>query len=191
MMMKPVSGPKGQLLGQLLGQWLGQVLALVIGLVLSTGALAGDMAMLKASEVQLRATVPGMTATGGYLTIHNHAAEADRLVGVAADFAGRAEIHTMVHDNGVMKMRALPDGIEIPAGGMVELAPGGLHLMLMGLDRTLQAGQMLEVELIFASGRTLRLPAHVKRPGDIAVGDAGASGGHDHAPGHTHKHSGN
>ncbi|MEL0198301.1 MAG: copper chaperone PCu(A)C [Rhodobiaceae bacterium] len=120
---------------------------------------------LKASDVQIRATAPGMTATGGYVTIHNHSDEAARLVGVASDFAAKPEIHTMMHENGVMKMRALPDGIEIPAGGMVELAPGGLHLMLMGLTRTLQAGQMLEVELTFASGKTRRLSAHVKRPG--------------------------
>ena len=98
----------------------------------------------------------------------------------------KAEIHSMVHENGVMKMRALPDGIEIPAGGMVKLAPGGLHLMLMGLKQTLQAGQMLEVELIFASGRTLRLPAHVKRPGEISIGD-GESDGHDQS--HNHSHS--
>jgi copper(I)-binding protein len=72
---------------------------------------------------------------------------------------------------------------------MVELAPGGLHLMLMGLKQTLQAGQMLEVELTFASGLTLRLPAHVKRPGDISVGDGGMSGGHGHSHNHSHNHS--
>ena len=173
----------------------GRLLVLLISLFVSTGALAGDRDMLQASEVQIRATAPGMAATGGYLTIHNHAGKADRLVGVAADFAARAEIHTMVHENGVMKMRQLTDGLEIPAGGIVELAPGGLHLMLMGLKQTLQAGQTLEVELTFASGRTLRLPAHVKRPGDIAVGDRGMSGGHGHSHNHSHTashdHSGN
>ena len=167
----------------------GQALGLVFSLLVSAGALAADTDMLKASAVQLRATVPGMTATGGYLTIHNQTGEADRLVGVTADFAAKAEIHTMVHDKGVMRMRALPNGIEIPAGGTVALAPGGLHLMLMGLDRTLEPGQTLEVELTFASGRTLRLSAHVKRPGDIAVGDGGGSDGHSHS--HSHSHSGN
>ncbi len=164
------------------------VVALFIGLLASGAATASAMEGLKASDVQIRATAPGMTATGGYVTIHNHSDEADRLVGVAADFAAKAEIHTMMHENGVMKMRALPDGIEIPAGGMVELAPGGLHLMLMGLTRTLQAGQMLEVELTFASGTRMRLPAHVRRPGDIVVGD-GRSGGHNQSHGQSHSHS--
>ena len=146
---------------------------------------------LTTSEVQIRATAPGMTATGGYLTIHNHSAEADRLLGVAADFAAKAEIHTMLHEDGVMKMRALPDGIEIPAGGVVRLAPGGVHLMLMGLSQTMEPGQRLEVELTFASGMTLRLPAHVRRPGEISVGDANMSGGHSHSQSHSQGHSGN
>ena len=170
-------------------------IALTLALVLCASLLtlgipnARAMDALAASDVQIRATAPGMTATGGYLTIHNHSDEDDRLVGVVADFAAKAEIHSMVHENGVMKMRALPDGIEIPAGGMVKLAPGGLHLMLMGLKQTLQAGQMLEVELIFASGRTLRLPAHVKRPGEISIGD-GESDGHDQSHNHSHSNSG-
>ncbi|MAK17464.1 MAG: hypothetical protein CMN41_02325 [SAR116 cluster bacterium] len=165
--------------------------ALTLTLVLLASGIPNARAMdvLATGDVQIRATAPGMTATGGYLTIHNHSDEDDRLVGVVADFAAKAEIHSMVHENGVMKMRALPDGIEIPAGGMVKLAPGGLHLMLMGLKQTLQAGQMLEVELIFASGRTLRLPAHVKRPGEISIGD-GESDGHDQSHNHSHSNSG-
>jgi copper(I)-binding protein len=98
---------------------------LFLGFLAVGAATASAMEGLKASDVQIRATAPGMTATGGYVTIHNHSDEADRLVGVAAEFAAKAEIHTMMHENGVMKMRALSDGIEIPAGGMVELAPGG------------------------------------------------------------------
>ena len=162
---------------------------LFLGFLAVGAATASAMEGLKASDVQIRATAPGMTATGGYVTIHNHSDEADRLVGVAADFAAKAEIHTMMHENGVMKMWALPDGIEIPAGGMVELAPGGLHLMLMGLTGTLQAGQMLEVELTFASGTRMRLAAHVRRPGDIAGGDGGKSAGHGHSHNHSHNHS--
>lgn len=164
-------------------------LVLLMGVIATGTTIASAMDSLTASEVQIRATAPGMTATGGYLTIHNHSGVADRLVGVAADFAAKAEIHSMVHENGVMKMRSLPDGIEIPAGGMVELAPGGLHLMLMGLQQTLQSGQVLEVEITFASGRTLRLPAHVKRPSDIGFGDDGMSAGHGHSHSHSHNHS--
>ena len=164
---------------------MGLISCFLLGLTTVGATVAGAMNMLKTGEVQIRATAPGMTATGGYLTIHNHDDEADRLVAVAADFAARAEIHTMVHENGVMKMRQLPDGIEIPAGGMVRLAPGGMHLMMMGLKQTLEAGQVLEIQLTFASGRTLRVQAHVKRPGDITVGDGGMSDSHDHSDDHS------
>ncbi len=167
------------------------ILVLIVGLLALITAPVAAMDSLTTSDVQIRATAPGMTATGGYLTIHNHTGQADRLLGVAADFAAKAEIHTMLHENGVMKMRALPDGIEIPAGGMVRLAPGGVHLMLMGLTKTMEPGASLEVELTFASGMILRLPAHVKRPGEISVGDADMSGGHDHSPDHSQNHSKN
>jgi len=167
------------------------ILVLIVGLLALITAPVAAMDGLTTSEVQIRATAPGMTATGGYLTIHNHTGQADRLLGVAADFAAKAEIHTMLHEDGVMKMRALPDGIEIPAGGMVRLAPGGVHLMLMGLTKTMEPGASLEVELTFASGMTLRLPAHVKRPGEISVGDADKSGGDDHSPDHSQNHSKN
>ena len=165
-------------------------LALFSGIFTSGMANSGAMDGLMASDVQVRATAPGMMATGGYLTIHNHSDKAARLVGVAADFATKAEIHSMVHENGVMKMRPLPEGIEIPAGGTVKLAPGGLHLMLMGLTQILQAGQMLEVELTFASGQTLRVPAYVKRPGEISVGKDEMPTGHGHSDNQTHSHSG-
>ena len=164
-------------------------IVLLASLLASGMPTASAMDALSASDVQIRATAPGMTATGGYLTIHNHSDEDDRLVGVVADFAAKAEIHSMLHENGVMKMRPLPDGIKLPAGGMVELAPGGLHLMLMGLKQTLQAGQMLEIELTFASGRTLRLPAYVKRPGEISVGNDEMSDGHEHSHEHSDKNS--
>lgn len=167
------------------------ILAFIAGLLMLMTAPVAAMDGLKTTEIQIRATVPGMTATGGYLTIHNDTGEADRLLGVAADFAAKAEIHTMLHENGVMKMRALPDGIEIPAGGMVRLAPGGVHLMLMGLNRTLEPGQRLEVELTFASGRILRLPADVKRPGEISFDDVEMSAGHSHSQNHSQGHSGN
>lgn len=164
-------------------------LALFGGVLVSVVPSAGAMDAIVASDVQIRATAPGMTATGGYLTIHNHSGYDHRLVGVAADFAAKTEIHSMVNENGVMKMRHLPEGIAIPAGGMVELAPGGLHLMLMGLKQTLQAGQMLEIELTFASGLTMHLKARAKRPGDISFGDGGMSGGQGHSHNHSHNHS--
>ena len=146
-------------------------------------AFAGSHSEIQASDIQLRATMPGMTATGGYLMIHNHGRKADRLIGVSAEFAAKSEIHEMIHDNGVMKMRPLDGGIEIPAGGMVTLKPGGMHLMLMGLAEPLEPGRMLEITLEFASGHSIRVPAHVKGPADVTIGTGDGANGHGHSHG--------
>ena len=166
-----------------------RLLFIIAGLVLlfAVPAFAGS---LEIQKLQIRATAPGMKATGGYLTITNHGKADDALISASADFAGRVELHEMLMDGDVMKMRERKAGIAVPAGSTVMLKPGGLHLMLMGLKQTLQGGQKLEVELNFASGRTLRLPAHVKRPGEISIGDGESDGhGHSHDQSHNHSHS--
>ncbi len=96
-----------------------------------------------------RATPPGAQVAGGYMTIMNAGSSADRLVGVSADIAARGEIHEMKLDGGTMVMRPLANGIEVPAGGKVELKPGGLHVMFMGLTRQLKAGETVRATLQF------------------------------------------
>lgn len=141
--------------------------------------LAGS---LEISNPQIRATAPGMRATGGYLTITNHGDMDDRLVSAAADFAGRVELHEMIMDGDVMKMRKREGGIEVPAGGMAMLQPGGLHIMLMGLTETMVPGEMRDITLTFQSGHTVTLPAMVMKPGDIG------GKGHDHNHSQNHSH---
>jgi len=148
-----------------------------------TEAIADSHAKIEVSDIQLRATMPGMTATGGYMTIHNHGQMPDTLIGLVANFAGKSEIHEMIHDNGVMRMRPVNGGIAIPAGGMVTLKPGGLHLMLMGLAAPLIPGQTYEITLEFGSGHSVTVPAHVKGPADITIGKDKASHGHGHSHG--------
>ena len=158
---------------------------LTLVLLGSAHAFAGSDGKIHFSPVEIRATVPGMTASGGYVVIMNHGHMADRLVEVSADFAKKAEIHEMLNDNGVMKMRQRTQGIEIPAHGKVALKPGGMHLMFMGLTQTLNAGDELEVTLTFESGHVMTVPATVKRPGDILGGGTRSSmkqvEGHDHS----------
>ena len=102
-----------------------------------------------------RATPPGADVGAGYLTIANEGAEPDRLVAATAAIAGRVQIHTMTEEGGVMTMRALPDGLEIPAGGTVDLAPGGYHLMLMDLAGPLTEGERIPATLRFEKAGTL------------------------------------
>jgi copper(I)-binding protein len=125
-----------------------------------------------------RSTPPGADIGAGYLTIANEGAEPDRLVSATAEGAGRVQIHTMAEEGGVMTMRALPDGLEIPAGATVELAPGGNHLMLMDLAAPLKEGTRIPATLRFEKAGTLDI--------EFAVGPLGgepAGHGTHHAPG--------
>ena len=152
----------------------------------TSAAVAG---MLNIGTVQVRATAPGMGMTGGYVAITNNSDSDDRLVAVSAEFAKRVEIHEMMHDNGVMKMRERDGGIEIPAGETVMLKPGGLHIMFMGLGETMVSGEMREITLEFASGHKATVPAMVLKPGDIKSGGHGHDHSDEHSAGHKHKHS--
>ncbi|WP_438996378.1 copper chaperone PCu(A)C [Candidatus Puniceispirillum sp.] len=119
------------------------------------------------SDIDIRATAPGMSATAGYLTIANHGMKADRLIAVKADFAERSMIHEMTNVDGIAKMRHLMGGVEVPAHGNVALEPGGLHLMFMGLKDTLAVGQTLSVTLVFEQAGAQKQHAMVKKPADI------------------------
>ena len=111
-----------------------------------------------------RATLPNAPVAGGFLTIENTGTEADRLVSVSTDAANAAQIHEMALENDVMKMRQLPDGLEIPAGATVELAPGGLHLMFMGLKRPFVEGETVSVTLTFEKAGTVEIVLPVAAP---------------------------
>lgn len=109
-------------------------------------AMAGDIMV---SDGWLRAMLPGQPVGGGYLTITNNGKEADRLVAVSTAAAGKAEIHEMSMANDVMTMRPVEGGIEIPAGGTVELKQGGLHLMFMQVTKPFAEGDTATVTLEF------------------------------------------
>ena len=121
-----------------------------------------------------RATLPNAPVAGGFLTIANAGAEADRLVAVSVDFAKEGQIHEMAMEGDVMKMRQLPDGLVIPAGETVTLEPGGYHLMFMGLSRALVEGETVPVTLTFekAGDVTIDLPV-AGAAADAPAGHAG------------------
>jgi len=84
----------------------------------------------------------------GFLIIRNTGTEADRLVAASSPAAARVELHTSLREGDVMRMRPV-ENIPVPAGGSVTLAPGGLHMMLIGLTRPLVVGQTVPVSLRF------------------------------------------
>lgn len=118
---------------------------------------------LQARDAWVRANPPG-APTAAYLTIANASARPARLVRVETDAFKRVEIHTTVHEKGVMSMRPV-EALEVPAGGEVALAPGGLHIMLYGATRPYQAGDTIALELHFEGGERLRASAKVRAAG--------------------------
>lgn len=104
-----------------------------------------------------RMTPAGAKVGGGYLTVHNEGKDADTLVSATAEVAGKVEIHEMAVKDGIMTMRPLPDGVAVPAGAEVKLAPGGYHLMLLDLKQPLKEGESFKGTLTFAKAGTVNV----------------------------------
>jgi copper(I)-binding protein len=124
-----------------------------------------------------RATPKGSEVAGGYMKLINTGTAPDRLIGGSTPAAGKFEIHEMSMDGGVMKMRPLPNGIEIKPGQTVELKPGSYHLMFVGLKEPLEKGKGVKGTLQFEKAGTVEVEYAVE-----AVG--GSPGGHDEHKGH-------
>ncbi len=112
----------------------------------------------------VRATPPGAPAGAAYLTLTNPGKTPDRLLGGSAPGVKRVEVHEMSVTGGVMRMRPLTEGLAIPAGGTVVLKPGGYHIMLIGLDRPLKAGDTLRLTLRFEKAGSVEAVLPIKTP---------------------------
>jgi copper(I)-binding protein len=102
-----------------------------------------------------RATPGGAKIAGGYLKITNNGSSADRFVGAKSDVTDHVEIHEMSMSDGVMKMRPLPNGLEIKPGETIELKSGGYHLMFMDLKQPLKPGDSFKSTLQFEKAGSL------------------------------------
>lgn len=103
--------------------------------VLLQPALAGHhkLEKLAVDMAYIRAPVPGHSMTAAFLTLHNHSADNCTLVSASSDFAKKVEFHTHKHINGMMQMRPV-ETVKVAAKTSVEFKPGGLHLMLFGVQ---------------------------------------------------------
>ena len=133
------------------------------------------------SDAWVRATVPGQKATGAFMKLT--AKEGAKLVGVSSPAAGVAEIHEMKMDKDIMKMAALPNGLELPAGKAVELKPGSYHVMLMDLKAPIPKDSTVPVTLVFQDAKGVKTNLDVKLPASAQM----PAMDHDHAHG-DHKH---
>lgn len=149
-----------------------RIMPLVIGLVVIAGAAGAQPGELAVGNAWARAT-PGKSETGAaYVTILSPTP--DRLVAAATPAAAKAELHTMEMSGAVMKMRPVA-GVDIPAGKTVTLAPGGVHIMLMGLAKPLQAGQSFPLTLTFEKAGARTVDVEVAKVGAIGPPAAAAT----------------
>lgn len=133
----------------------------VASFMLVAGALAQSAGSIKVSQPWSRATTAGQAVGGGFLILSNEGASADRLLSASTPAAERVELHSMALDGDVMRMRQV-QAVDVPAGGKVELKPGGLHLMLMGLKAPLQAGKTVPITLNFEKGGAVQAVLEVR-----------------------------
>lgn len=136
---------------------------------------AGDLTL---NHPWLRATAPGAPVSGGYMQITNAGSTPDVLVGGSAEFADKVEIHEMVMDGDVMKMRPVEGGLEIPAGGQVELKPGSYHVMFIDLKSPPAEGKPVKGTLQFEKAGKVDISYDVAPMGAKAEGQQGHHGKH-------------
>jgi copper(I)-binding protein len=118
-----------------------------LGAALVAVVVPAQDGQLKFSDAWVRATPPGVVTAAGYVAIDNSGAD-DRLVAVRSARAKSVELHTTVDERGMLIMKPL-DGLPVPGGAATELAPGGDHMMFVGIDRAFVPGETVVVTLVF------------------------------------------
>lgn len=113
------------------------------------------------TDAWARATVPGQPVGGAYMKISSPTVVT--LIHAETDVAREVQVHTMHMDNGVMKMRERGP-LAIPAGKTVELTPGGLHLMLLGLKHALKVGDTITLKVTFVDANKAKTTSVIKAP---------------------------
>lgn len=135
-----------------------------------------DVGSIHITQPWARATPKAASAGAAYITVTNNGTAADRLSCVASDASAGCQIHNMTIDNGVMKMRPVDGGVEIPPGETVMLKPSGLHLMLVDLKHPLEPGKTVEATLQFEKAGSVKVDFPIAAIGASAPGGASAGG---------------
>ena len=150
--------------------------ATLVALSLTSIASAQNV---EVKDAWARATVQGQKATGAFMTLTSKTTA--KLVGATSSVAGVTEVHEMKMDNGVMKMKAVEGGLELPAGKATSLKPGGYHVMLMDLKLPLQKDTTIPLTLVFKDAKGVESKMELKVPvSQTAPGGGTGMGGHQH-----------
>ena len=134
------------------------LLALIL-LVSSSLLFAEDISV---DSPYVRAIPPGQTISAAFMTLKNSSSADINLVKAASDIAENVELHEHVHEDGMMKMRKVPQ-ITIAAKGETSLKPGGYHIMLIGLKKAINPSDIIDINLTFSDGSQQLVKAEVKK----------------------------
>ena len=124
---------------------------LLLALFIISTAVAAD---IQVEHAWLRELIPGQNNTVVYLQLHNSGLEGRQLSAVESNFAQRAEMHTQIMTNGMMRMRKLGK-LDIGAFETVTFDAGGHHIMLFGVDELFKDSEDRFLVLIFSNGERL------------------------------------
>jgi periplasmic copper chaperone A len=134
--------------------------------LLAAALLAADgQPGIKVVGAWVRPTPPGADTAAVYALIRNDGAAPDRLLSAETDAAKAAQVHEMKMENGMMVMREVPGGLEVPAHGALHLQPGGYHVMLIDLKHQIKAGERIRVTLVFEHAGRVALRVLAREPG--------------------------
>ncbi|MBU3620937.1 copper chaperone PCu(A)C [Polynucleobacter sp. CS-Odin-A6] len=141
-------------------------ICVAMGITLSGSVFAQSASVnaIKIENAYTRSTVPGQMAAGGFMKIENKGSNADQLLSASSPVASEVQLHEMAMEGNVMKMRQVKD-IAVPAGGAVELKPGGMHLMFMNIKAPLAAGETVPLKLKFAKAGEVEVKLPVNAMG--------------------------
>lgn len=142
--------------------------ATAIALLGHTPAMAQDMAPVTLGDIEISGAFsrasPMVAGSGaGFMTITSKGG-ADALIAFRSESCKTPELHTHIHDNGMMRMRQV-ERIDIPAAGTTVLEPGGFHLMFIDLVAPLAEGEMVKATLVFEKAGEVEVTLPVKAPG--------------------------
>jgi periplasmic copper chaperone A len=137
----------------------------------SAGALSGDA---KVGDITVegpwaRASAGKAMAGAAFMSLSNAGATDDRLTGVSAGVSDKAELHTHIKEGNIMRMRPV-EAVDVPAGGVATLEPGGDHVMFMGLHEPLKEGETFPLTLTFEKAGEVTVEVVVMKAGAMGHG---------------------
>ncbi len=126
-------------------------------------AMSGSVfAELIVENAHIRESIPGAPNSAAFMILKNTSAQDVVLTSATSELARATELHNHINDNGVMRMREVSE-IVVPAGQSVQLKPGGMHVMFMGLATPLKQGEQGSFTLVDQSGQKYPVQAPVKK----------------------------